>query len=132
MSDQQKGSDSQADSPCVVFLGNDLMFQSRIGSVVRSSGFRFLAIRDVSKFPEGLGNETQVKWVLVDLGMAGLKLPELPGLVRTSAPGARLLGYGAHVQKDVLDLAVESGFDLVLTRGQFDRDMAEILSGSTT
>lgn len=131
MSNQEKSTDSQVQSPSVVFLGNDLMFQSRIGSVVRSSGFRFLAIRDVSKLSEGLSNETQVKWVLVDLGMAGLKLPELPGLVRTSVPGARLLGYGAHVQKDVLDVAVESGFDLVLTRGQFDRDMAEILSGTT-
>ena len=132
MSDQQKSSDSQVQSPSVVFLGNDLMFQSRIVSVVRSSGFRFVAIRDVSKLSEGLSNETQVKWVLVDLGMAGLKLSELPVLVRASAPGARLLGYGAHVQKDVLDVAVESGFDLVLTRGQFDRDMAEILSGPTT
>ena len=132
MSEQQQVPGSQVDSPSVVFLGNDLMFQSRIGSVVRNSGFRFLAIRDVDKLSEGLSHETQVKWVLVDLGMVGLKLADIPGLVRASASGARLLGYGAHVQKDVLDVAVESGFDLVLTRGQFDRDMAEILSGPTT
>jgi len=103
-----------------------------IGGECDWQGFRFLAIRDVSKLSEGLSNETQVKWVLVDLGMAGLELSELPGLVRASVPGSRLLGYGAHVQKDVLDVAVESGFDLVLTRGQFDRDMAEILSGPST
>lgn len=117
---------------CLVFLGNDLMFQSRIGSVARNAGLKLIAIRDPSKLSEKLAETLQaqenIRYVVVDLGMQSLNLEQTAKTVRETAPTTHLLGYGAHVLKETLEQAVACGFHSVLTRGQFDRDMSHILT----
>ena len=67
--------------------------------------------------------------IVVDLGLANLDLAEVLASGRQIWPTAKWLGYGAHVQAERLDLATELGLDVVLTRGQFDRDMVRVLQG---
>lgn len=120
------------DMNCLVFLGNDLMFQSRIGSVARSAGLKLIAIRDPSKLSEKLAETLQaqenIRYVVVDLGMQSLNLEQTAKTVLEAAPTTHLLGFGAHVLKETLEQAVSCGFHSVLTRGQFDRDMSHILT----
>jgi hypothetical protein len=123
----------------VLFIGNDLMFQSKISSACRQSGMSLGVIRN----PKALGgvsisgasmsvatDELGVpRLIVVDLGLANLDLAEVLASGRKIWPTTKWLGYGAHVQADRLDVATELGLDVVLTRGQFDRDMVRVLQG---
>lgn len=115
----------------LVFIGNDLMFQSRIGAVARNAGLKLIAIRDphqlAMKLNELVETKSIIRYVVVDLGMPSVDLPLLAKTILDLAPTTQLLGYGAHVLKDTLELAAISGFHSVFTRGQFDRDMTNIL-----
>jgi DNA-binding NarL/FixJ family response regulator len=117
----------------VLFIGNDLMFQSKISSACRQSGMSLGVIRN----PKDLGGASisgasisgAPRLIVVDLGLANLDLAEVLASGRQIWPTAKWLGYGAHVQADRLDVAKELGLDVVLTRGQFDRDMVRVLQG---
>lgn len=117
----------------VLFIGNDLMFQSKISSACRQSGMSLGVIRN----PKVLGGASTSgasisgtpRLIVVDLGLANLDLAEVLASGRQIWPTAKWLGYGAHVQAERLDLATELGLDVVLTRGQFDRDMVRVLQG---
>ena len=110
----------------VLFIGNDLMFQSKISSACRQSGMSLGVIRN----PKDLGGASisgAPRLIVVDLGLANLDLAEVLASGRQIWPTTKWLGYGAHVQAERLDLAKELGLDVVLTRGQFDRDMVRVL-----
>ena len=138
---KQQASTGQAS---VLFIGNDLMFQSKISSACRQAGMSLGVIRN----PKVLGgasisgasisgdsnggsaDEAGVpRLIVVDLGLANLDLAEVLASGRQIWPTTKWLGYGAHVQADRLDSATELGLDVVLTRGQFDRDMVRVLQG---
>jgi hypothetical protein len=133
-----------AGQPSVLFIGNDLMFQSKISSACRQSGMSLGVIRN----PKVLGSDSTSgasmsgvsiigtadepvvpRLIVVDLGLANLDLAEVLASGRQIWPTSKWLGYGAHVQADRLDSATELGLDVVLTRGQFDRDMVRVLQG---
>jgi DNA-binding NarL/FixJ family response regulator len=112
----------------VLFIGNDLMFQSKISSACRQSGMSLGVIRN----PKDLGGASisgAPRLIVVDLGLANLDLAEVLASGRQIWPTTKWLGYGAHVQAERLDVATELGLDAVLTRGQFDRDMVRVLQG---
>ena len=117
----------------VLFIGNDLMFQSKISSACRQSGMSLGVIRN----PKDLGGASisgasisgAPRLIVLDLGLANLDLAEVLASGQQIWPTAKWLGYGAHVQADRLDVAKELGLDVVLTRGQFDRDMVRVLQG---
>jgi DNA-binding NarL/FixJ family response regulator len=119
----------------VLFIGNDLMFQSKISSACRQSGMSLGVIRN----PKDLGGASisgasisgTPRLIVVDLGLANLDLAEVLASGRQIWPTAKWLGYGAHVQAERLDVAKELGLDVVLTRGQFDRDMVRVLQAFT-
>jgi DNA-binding NarL/FixJ family response regulator len=121
----------------VLFIGNDLMFQSKISSACRQSGMSLGVIRNPKVLggasisgasTSGSADELGVpRLIVVDLGLANLDLAELLASGRQIWPTTKWLGYGAHVQADRLDSAAELGLDVVLTRGQFDRDMVRVL-----
>jgi len=46
---------------------------------------------------------------------------------RFSGIGHRMIGYYSHVQSDNATKAVESGFEMVLTRGAFSTRLLDIL-----
>lgn len=116
-----------AEPPTALFVGNDLMFQSRISSACKSAGLELKLLRTPENFtPEAYQGNLPVL-VIVDLGLANLDLEGLLAKLRPSLPNAKWLGYGAHVLADRLDEASNLGLDAVMTRGQFDRDMVRIL-----
>jgi DNA-binding NarL/FixJ family response regulator len=128
----------------VLFIGNDLMFQSKISSACRQAGMSLGVIRNPKVLGDvsisgasisgaSMGGSTDEagvpRLIVVDLGLANLDLAEVLASGRQIWPTTKWLGYGAHVQADRLDSATELGLDVVLTRGQFDRDMVRVLQG---
>jgi DNA-binding NarL/FixJ family response regulator len=119
------------EQPTVLFVGNDLMFQSKISSACKQAGVTLKVLRNAQAFsPESLG-ESLPKMIIVDLGLASLDLAGLLPRVREVSPQSKWLGYGSHVFADQLDAASELGLDTVMTRGQFDRDMVRVLQSIT-
>jgi DNA-binding NarL/FixJ family response regulator len=96
----------------VVALVDDLMDRSRLGVI---DGLAFT--RDPAACAD-----SQV--VLVDLARHAAAIP---AIIRT-APHARIVAFGSHVDTDALDEAARAGATVVLARSQFLRDPAAVVA----
>ncbi|MCU0708529.1 MAG: hypothetical protein MUF23_09575 [Pirellula sp.] len=114
----------------IVLFTNDLMFQSRIASVVRGMGNELIVARSVEALKDKLPAPNEPSLAVFDLSFRSLDLEATIPQLRQDYPTTRLVAYGPHVDVDRLQQAVELGIDEVMTRGQFDRDMASILDAS--
>ncbi len=91
----------------------DLMDRSRIEAA--APGVRFLETPgELASAPEAL--------VVVDLARDGVldQLAAVPG---------RLVGFGAHVDHQLLAAAREAGCDMVLPRSRFFRELVALIAG---
>lgn len=107
---------------------NDLMFQSRISQAVRADGNQLFVARTLEQLQERLG-EQPLHRAIFDLSFRSLDLGAVVGALKSSHPELVSVAYGPHVDTEVLHAARQVGIDHVLTRGQFDRDMAQWLRG---
>lgn len=98
----------------------DLMDRSRITSALA-------ALPDVDAVfvasPDALVGLAGVSAVLVDLSKRGA-LDALPAIV---ASGARVIAYGSHVDRSLLDAARAAGVDEVLPRSAFFSRLTSLL-----
>ncbi len=69
--------------------------------------------------------------VLVDLTLPGLDLPAVVAAAGKRAPRARIVAFGPHVDELALAAAEQAGAHLVLSRGQFHREYAQLLAEVT-
>jgi saccharopine dehydrogenase-like NADP-dependent oxidoreductase len=97
----------------VVAITSDLMDRSKISSAL--DGVEFA--RDASACADA-------DVVVVDLARDAA----LVAAVRTSAPDARIVAFGPHVDTEVLDQATRDGADVVLPRSRFFQDPAAALA----
>lgn len=112
----------------IVFFSSDLMFQSRVSSVVRQGGNDLIVVRNVDALREKKIPAEDLKIVVLDLSLKSVDLTEVISTLKREYPATTVVAYGAHVDVDALESAQRAGADTVLTRGQFDRDMARILA----
>ena len=108
-------------APIGYLLADDLMFTSRITGTARAKGLELASCRT----PADLLRRAQERppvCVLLDLHLDGLALSELlADLKKAGQPF--VVGYGSHVQAEVLRQARVAGCDLVLPRSQFVADL---------
>jgi DNA-binding NarL/FixJ family response regulator len=112
----------------VVFLSSDLMFSSRLASAAQSLALKVQLVAQPSALGESLSSDCRM--LLVDLALDGLDVPSIVTACRSAAPEARIVAFGAHVNEAALSAATDAGCDLVLTRGQFHKQYAELLRQS--
>lgn len=108
-------------------LCDDLMFIAQVSSWAKSHSVKY---RNV-KSPQHLAAvfaEVDPTRVIVDLQFSGLDIGQLAKQVREQAPGSSLIGYAQHVMTGLIAEAKQAGFDVVYTRGQFDRGYPQLLS----
>jgi DNA-binding NtrC family response regulator len=110
----------------IALFTNDLMFQSRISQAVRSDGNQLLVARSLDQLKERLG-EQPLHSAILDLSFRSLDVGATLAALKATYPSMVSIAYGPHVDVDALQGAREAGVDHVLTRGQFDRDMAQWL-----
>jgi hypothetical protein len=91
----------------------DLMDRSRLGG---------LDVTFVSD-PSALADASPGDVVVVDLARPAV-LEALAGV----PDGVRTIGFGSHVDRDLLDAAREAGCDEVMARSEFFRRAAELLA----
>ncbi|MGI9519174.1 MAG: hypothetical protein ACR2NP_19135 [Pirellulaceae bacterium] len=110
----------------VLHLSSDLMLVGKVSAWARSNEMAYQNVSTLEKFRVALA-DSAADVVMIDLQFRGLNIPELATEVRDARPQSRLAGYAQHVMTDLIDAAQAANFDVVMTRGQFDRQFADLM-----
>jgi len=111
----------------IVLLSRDLMLVSRLSGVADQMQLESRTVGNAEGAVEACrANECQL--LLVDLKLPGLDIAALVEQVRgASLSHVPIVACGPHVHEANLAAAREAGCDLVISRGQFDRQLGDIL-----
>jgi hypothetical protein len=113
-------------SACIAFLTKDLMFQSRVSSAAKSVSVALVADRSVERLLPRLADPVTIPLWIIDLTLELDDLAAVYNAIHNASPDAEMIAYGPHVHVAKLEAAAAAGFK-VLTRGQFDHQMIEII-----
>ncbi len=85
-----------------------------------------VADRSIDRLLPRLAEPTTIPLWIVDLTLDFEDLAAVGEAIRTASPTAKIIAYGPHVHVGKLEAAAAAGF-VVLTRGQFDHQMSDIV-----
>ena len=116
-------------SQTVISVVDDMFFASKIRAVAEAAGVEI-------SFPRGLeavvskARETKPGLILVDLHNQRIDPIALAQALKADEDlrSIKLLGFFSHVQTELQRNAVAAGFDQVIPRSVFARDLPEILT----
>jgi CheY-like chemotaxis protein len=111
----------------VLLLSPDLVFSSRLAAAGKRLEIPVSAISSIEA-AEARVEEDSIDLVICDLSAPGADPRSLVARLRQRRPNLPIIAYVPHVHEDRLRAATEAGCDEVLTRGQFDRQMDDILA----
>ncbi len=113
----------------IVFLTSDLMMSSNANSHARQKKIDLKTV-DSIQAAILLIEEHRPHLLLIDLQTPGLDVESLGRSVRELADSVcpLTIAYAQHVNLDLLQQAKTAGFDQVLTRGQFNSQMGQIVA----
>ena len=119
----------------VLVIATNLFFLPRIQNIAAPSGCNTRQVMTIDRLKEEMADGETVL-VLVDLEANPDFWGEAVGRVLASGPSRpQVVGYGGHTNTAMLQKAEEAGCDLVLTKGQFSRDLSKLIAeavGSVT
>ncbi len=142
MTDQPSSTPSDATlkgpAPTVLFMAADLIWATRIKATAEDLGVAARPVRTLEMLEARLA-DTNATSLLLDLEKpveALAMIERLRGVAATPRERSiRIIVWGPHVARDLLQQARDAGADEVLTRGAFDHHLPEILlklgSGAT-
>ena len=88
-----------------LLLSDDLIFTSRITGTAQLHGLTMKSAKDTQGL-QGLAKQQTPSCVIVDLSNPGLDIVELIEWLKDNCqPPPRVIGYGSHVQAEVLKKA---------------------------
>lgn len=115
----------------IVFITSDLMMASNANAHAKQQNVK---ISQVSTAERGLEmvKEHRPQLLLVDLQCPGLDIPALGTSLGALADAISPLtiGFAQHVEVEKLQTAKDVGFDQVLTRGQMNSQVGQIIAGA--
>ena len=112
----------------ILVIATNLFFLPRVQNVASAHGCDTRQVMTLDRLREEMA-DGDVVLALVDLeGDPGF----WEDAVRTMQDGGpsppKIVGYGGHTNTTMLHRAEEAGCDLVLTKGQFSRDLAKLIA----
>lgn len=119
-------------SQTVISVVDDMFFASKIRAVAEAAGVEISFPRSqeavVSK-----ARETKPRLILVDLHNQRIEPLALARELKRDAElcSVKLLGFFSHVQTELQRNALAAGFDQVIPRSVFARDLPEILAADS-
>ena len=114
-------------SGVIIAIVDDMFFKSKIRAVAEAVGTEISFPRSKEALIQKV-RETQPRLVIVDLHNQKID----PNELAKELPGIRLLGFFSHVQTDLQRNAIAAGFDEVIPRSVFARDLPKILATDYT
>jgi CheY-like chemotaxis protein len=114
----------------VVAAVEDMFFVSKIRETAKALGMVANFPRRADVLLDSVSQEPP-DLIVVDLHSQRFNAIELAGELKSkeSLKGIPLLGFFSHVQVDLQQQAIEAGYDEVIPRSVFFRDLASILAG---
>ena len=112
-------------SGAIIAVVDDMFFASKIRAVAEAVGAEI-------SFPRSLealvakARETNPRLIIVDLHNQKIDASAIASELKSD--GVRLLGFFSHVQTELQRNAMAAGFDQVIPRSVFARDLSEILA----
>ena len=117
------------DRDTVLLIGQNLFFLGRIETLADPLGYEVLRATSESAFWDSYGSR-QLALILVDLeGDESVWSKLLEDLGKQETGEAKVVAFGPHENVAVLERAKALGCDLVLSKGEFNRDLPKILQG---
>ena len=116
----------------VTAVVDDMFFISKIRETGKALGMNVNFPRNLDALRTTIAGEPP-KLIVVDLHHQKLDPIELAKELKANKPldDIPLLGFFSHVQTDLQRQALEAGYDEVLPRSIFFRDLAKILTGES-
>ena len=110
-------------SHIVIAVVDDMFFASKIRAVAEAVGTEISFPRSKEALMQKV-RETKPRLVIVDLHNQKID----PNELAQELTGIRLLGFFSHVQTELQRNAIAAGFDQVIPRSVFARDLPQILT----
>jgi CheY-like chemotaxis protein len=109
-----------------ILLSRNLLSSSRVAAAARACGLPLQTVRQLEQIPpEQLG---QLKLVLIDLSEPAFDPAQIAAQLQEHPQcAADIVAFGPHVDEPRLQAARQAGCHQVLTHGQFDANMSQIL-----
>jgi CheY-like chemotaxis protein len=114
----------------VIAIVDDLFFASKIRGTAEQLGVSVSFIRNVESLNQAVLRD-HPSLIICDLHSQRIDPVELARKLKADDQlrSIPLLGFFSHVQTELQQKALEAGFDVVLPRSAFTRDLNDILSG---
>ena len=117
------------DRETVLLVGQNLFFLGRVETQAAPLGYEVLRATTESAFWDSY-HSCQLALILVDLeGDESIWSKVLEGLDQQETRQAKVVAFGPHENVTLLERAKVLGCDLVLNKGEFNRDLPKILQG---
>jgi len=118
---------TESNDGTIVLVGQNLFFLGRIETQAEPFGYEVQWAKTRSAFKEHSSNR-QPALILVDLeGDESIWTGVLEDVGHGEAGGVKIVAFGPHEDVDLLDRARNLGCDLVLNKGEFNRDLSKML-----
>jgi PleD family two-component response regulator len=116
-------------SQIVISVVDDMFFASKIRAVAEAVGAEISSPRSLEAIVSK-ARETKPRLILVDLHNQRIDPIALARELKSDQDlqSIRLLGFFSHVQTELQRNAMAAGFDQVIPRSAFARDLPEILA----
>lgn len=112
----------------ILVVATNLFFLPRIQNIAAPSGCETRQVMTIDRLHEEMV-DGEIALVLVDLEANPDFWRDAVRTVLSSGDARpRIVGYGGHTNTEMLQRAEEAGCDLVLTKGQFSRDLAQLIA----
>ena len=112
----------------ILFFSGDLLFSSRVAGAAARLGMSLRTAASAAALVALLAEADARPLVILDLNSAEVDPARLVPALRGAANAPRaIVAYGPHVQEVRLAAATTAGCDQVLTRGQFNARLDEVL-----
>jgi CheY-like chemotaxis protein len=114
----------------IIAAVDDMFFAAKIRAAAEALGVNIKFHRRLDSLLTAAGEQSP-DLILIDLHNQKLDAIELARELKAneSSRSIPLLGFFSHVQTDLQQAAMEAGFDRVIPRSVFSRDLAKILAG---
>lgn len=113
----------------IVAIVDDLFFASKIRGAADQVGARITFVKSIPKAVEKVRDESPAL-IIADLNANCCDAIELARSLKgdDSLSGVPLLGFFSHVQTELQEAATAAGYDRVMPRSAFTKNLADILS----
>lgn len=115
----------------IVYLTNDLFFSTRVTALAKTAGVNVTVVGSRAALLDEVAAQSP-SVVFVDLEHRDADMAELVKDLSGKTPRPELVAYGPHVKESLLASAQAAGCDLVMSRGQFDKQVGSLFQTLTS